>query len=33
MEGDFLSNIIDPDDIGGYGCLNLIVAPCGAGKT
>lgn len=33
MEGDFLSNIIDLDDVGGCGRLNLIVAPCGAGKT
>ena len=33
MEGDFLSDIIDFDDIGGYGHLNLIVSPCGSGKT
>lgn len=33
MEGDFLSDIIDFDEVGGYGYLNLIVAPCGSGKT
>lgn len=33
MEGDFLSNIIDFDEVGGYSFLNLIIAPCGAGKT
>ena len=33
MEGDFLSNIIDFDEVGGYRYLNLIVAPCGSEKT
>lgn len=33
MEGEYLSQIIDFDEIGGYGYLNLIVAPCGSGKT
>ena len=33
MEGDFLSDIIDFDKVGGYRYLNLIVAPCGSGKT
>lgn len=33
MEGDFLSDIIDFDEVGGYSFLNLIIAPCGAGKT
>lgn len=33
MEGDFLSDIIDLDEVGDYGRLNLIIAPCGAGKT
>ena len=33
MKGDFLSDIIDFDDLGKCGYLNLIVAPCGSGKT
>ena len=33
MEGDFLSDIVDFDELGGYGHLNLIVSPCGSGKT
>lgn len=32
MKGKYLSDIIDPEDLGTY-CLNLIEAPCGAGKT
>ncbi len=32
MTGEYLSNIIDIDDIKG-GKLNLIYAPCGCGKT
>lgn len=33
MEGDFLSDIIDFDELSKSGYLNLIVAPCGSGKT
>lgn len=33
MDGDFLSEIIDFDEIGVCGYLNLIVSPCGSGKT
>ena len=33
MEGEYLKDIIDMDDIGGEEILNLIVAPCGSGKT
>ena len=32
MKGKYLSDIIDIEDLGAY-CLNLIEAPCGAGKT
>lgn len=32
MKGKYLSDIIDVEDLGAY-CLNLIEAPCGAGKT
>ena len=32
MKGKYLSEIIDLEDLGTY-CLNLIEAPCGAGKT
>ena len=33
MDGDFLSNIINFDELSKIGYLNLIVAPCGSGKT
>lgn len=33
MEGSYLSEIIDPLEAGYCQQLNLIVAPCGAGKT
>ena len=33
MDGDFLSNIIVFDELHKSGYLNLIVAPCGSGKT
>lgn len=33
MKGEYLKDIIDIDDIGQTEILNVIVAPCGAGKT
>ena len=32
MKGKYLSEVININDLG-YGCINLINAPCGSGKT
>ena len=33
MQGEYLSTLLSEEDIGNDGAIDLIVAPCGAGKT
>lgn len=33
MQGEYLSALLSEEDIGNDGAIDLIVAPCGAGKT